>query len=251
MMASAGDGVIVLVGPSLPAAEVVRLLPGAEVRGPAAAGDILRLVLRRRRPRAIALIDGLFERMAAPWHKELLLALERGIAVYGAASMGALRAAELAPHGVRGVGAVYRAYASGALTSDAEVAVAHAPAEFGYRAATVAQVNVRLALAALVRRGSLTATSARRVGDASAKVFYRERDLPAVLAAVAGARIARREQAKIARAWRRGVPDAKAADARALLRTLARPIAPPPPTRCERTWALRTFADQLGLTLPP
>jgi hypothetical protein len=250
-MARTGDGVVVLVGPSLPAAEAARLLPGAELHGPAAAGDILRLVVRHRRPRAIALIDGLFERMAAPWHKELLLALERGVAVYGAASMGALRAAELAPHGVRGVGAVYRLYASGEVTSDAEVAVAHAPAEFGYRAATVAQVNVRLALAKLVRRGVLSPASARRVRDASAAVFYRDRDLAAVLAAVADARLSSKELGAITRAWRRGLPDHKAADARVLLRTLRRPFVPPATVRCERTWALRTFADQLGLTLPP
>jgi hypothetical protein len=110
---------------------------------------------------------------------------------------------------------------------------------------------VRLALVTLVRRGVLSPASARRVRDASAAVFYRERDLAAVLAAAAGARVSSKELGAITQAWRRGLPDHKAADARALLRTLRRPIAPPPPLRCERTWALRTFADQLGLPLPP
>ena len=100
---------------------------------PVAVGDVLALA-RRRGVARIAIIDGYFERMAAVWHKEILLALERGIAVWGAASMGALRAAELAPFGMIGVGAIYRAFARGALVADDEVAVAHLPAEYGYRA---------------------------------------------------------------------------------------------------------------------
>jgi hypothetical protein len=85
---------IVFLGPSLPRAEAERILP-AEYLPPAAMGDIYRAVSRpaRQRPRRIALIDGYFERMAAPWHKEILWALERGAQVYGASSMGALRAA--------------------------------------------------------------------------------------------------------------------------------------------------------------
>ncbi len=237
---------VVFVGPTLPAAEVAALLPGARVLGPAQAGDILRLVCARRRPTQLVLIDGLFERMAAPWHKELLLAMERGIAVAGAASMGALRAAELARYGMIGAGAVFRGYASGVISSDAEVAVAHAPAAYGYAAATVAQVNVRFALASLVRRGALSAPMAAAVQGASAGIFYRDRDLGAVLAAAPP-----RAVPTLTTAWRRGVPDQKAADARALLRHVAlASLPPPPPVRCERTWALRTFADQLGLVLP-
>ena len=47
------------------------------------------------------------------WHKEILFALSEGIDVYGAASMGALRAAELDAFGMRGIGDVYSAYAEG------------------------------------------------------------------------------------------------------------------------------------------
>src|SRR6185503_3993378 len=98
---------------------------------------------RERGVARIALIDGYFERMAAVWHKEILLALERGIAVWGAASMGALRAAELAPFGMVGVGTIYRAFARGDLVADDEVAVAHLPAEQGYRSISDALVNLR------------------------------------------------------------------------------------------------------------
>src|SRR5688572_32760283 len=51
-----------------------------------------------------------------------------GVRVFGAASMGALRAAELQPFGMIGVGQVFQAYRRGHLTDDDEVAVAHGPA---------------------------------------------------------------------------------------------------------------------------
>ena len=132
-------GPLVFVGPTLAAAEVRARLPDAVVLPPVAVGEVLARV-RRRPPRVIAIIDGYFERMAAVWHKELLCALARGVAVWGAASMGALRAAELAPFGMRGVGPIYRAFARGALVADDEVAVAHLPAAHGYRAISDALV---------------------------------------------------------------------------------------------------------------
>ena len=49
------------------------------------------------RPRQSLIIDGSFQSQPAVRHKEILWALSRGIPVIGAASMGALRAAELYP----------------------------------------------------------------------------------------------------------------------------------------------------------
>ena len=95
-------------------------------------------------------MDGVFERVPAVWHKEILFALSEGIHVYGAASMGALRAAELDRFGMRGVGEVYRAYADGVLEDDDEVAVAHAGAEDGFRPISDSMVDIR---ATLERRG--------------------------------------------------------------------------------------------------
>ena len=144
---------LLFVGPTLPACEV--RLPGVEILPPASVGDVLRAT-RRRGVRRIALIDGYFERMAAVWHKELLIAIERGIAVYGAASMGALRAAELAPFGMIGVGAIYRAYRRGELVADDEVAVAHLPEEYAFEPTGEPLVNLRFALAAAARARVIT-----------------------------------------------------------------------------------------------
>ena len=60
---------------------------------PAAAGDLLRLLPDP--PATLCLIDGYFDARPSVWHKEILLLIEAGVRVFGAASMGALRAAEL------------------------------------------------------------------------------------------------------------------------------------------------------------
>jgi hypothetical protein len=146
------EPVVVFLGPTLSRDEARQVLD-AEYQPPAAQGDVLRAALRR--PRVIALVDGVFERAPAVWHKEILFALSEGIHVYGAASMGALRAAELAAFGMRGVGEVHRAYADGELEDDDEVAVAHADAEHGFLAVSDAMVDVRATLGAAVAAGVL------------------------------------------------------------------------------------------------
>ena len=69
-------------------------------------GDVYRATLDQ--VQTIAIIDGYFDRVPAVWHKEILWALNMGIRVIGAASMGAIRAAELAPFGMEGVGRILR-----------------------------------------------------------------------------------------------------------------------------------------------
>ena len=135
--------VVAFLGPTLSEDEA-RAVLDAEYMPPAGHGDVLRAALRR--PRVIAIVDGVFERTPAVWHKEILFALSEGIHVYGAASMGALRAAELDRFGMRGVGDVYRAYAEGVLEDDDEVAVAHTDAEHGFRALSDSMVDVRATL---------------------------------------------------------------------------------------------------------
>jgi hypothetical protein len=102
---------IVYVGPSLYGVQVERL-PGELWRGPAGQGDILKDVITIA-PRQIVLIDGVFHQSLAVWHKEIVYALLEGVIVIGAASMGALRAAELHRYGALGVGRVFELYRDG------------------------------------------------------------------------------------------------------------------------------------------
>jgi len=152
---------LVFAGPTLPADAVVARLPGAVVLPPARQGDIFRAV-RTHRPLAVGLIDGVFLHEPAVWHREILWALSEGVHVFGAASMGALRAAELFPFGMRGVGRVFSAYRDGlwpgfadAFEDDDEVAVVHAPAELGAVSLSDALVDLRDTLLAAEAAGLL------------------------------------------------------------------------------------------------
>lgn len=117
-----------------------------DLRGPAACGDIFDAV--REGAEAICLIDGLYGDCAAVWHKEILHALSTGVTLFGAASMGALRAAECAAFGMIGVGEIFEAYRDGQRFSDADVAVSHAPGELAYRPLTIALVDAEATLQA-------------------------------------------------------------------------------------------------------
>lgn len=228
---------LVFVGPTLSAAEAQQRLPDARVLPPVAVGELV--AHAKRGVKRIAIIDGYFERMAAVWHKEILLALERGIAVWGAASMGALRAAELAPFGMIGIGAIYRAFRSGALVADDEVAVAHLPAAQNYRPISDALVNLRDGIA---RAPMLTAATRDKLVALARARFYRERSWNQLIADARDAGVAKRQLDALA-GWPK--PDRKADDARMLLAKLARDRGKRPKSiRVPRTWALRQLLGE-------
>lgn len=171
--------IIVFLGPSLSIDEARRTLP-ARYLGPACCGDVLRA--RRLSPRAIAIVDGLFASKAAIWHKEILLALEDGISVFGASSMGALRAAELGPFGMVGIGRIFEAYRDGVYTDDDEVALLHGPAQSSYREMSEAMVNIRATVAHAVSSGVISPLSAERVLRCAKETFYQVRSFGAAIA---------------------------------------------------------------------
>jgi len=238
------EPVTVFLGPTLSHDEAGNLL-AAEYLGPAAHGEVLRAALRR--PRAIVLVDGLFERVPAVWHKEILFALSEGVHVYGAASMGALRAAELDTFGMRGVGGVYRAYAEGVLEDDDEVAVAHADADHGFRALSDSMVDVRATLDAAVGDGVVTEAAAAVILGRVKATFYADRLLVAALDA--GDEEHERLRQWLPTHWVRR----KREDALALLRVVAAELAagiePPTPAwvlQRTRFWEDARHAVQLA-----
>jgi hypothetical protein len=170
---------ILFAGPTLP--------PGAakprgfKVLPPVAQGDVYRAV-KRERAWGIGIVDGFFEHVPAVWHKEILWAMAQGIHVFGAASMGALRAAELADFGMVGVGRIFEAYRDGVLTGDDEVAVSHLSAEHDYKRVSEALVDVRATLAAAVAAGVCTTELAEHVGRHAKSIFYADRAWSRILA---------------------------------------------------------------------
>lgn len=172
--------VVVYLGPTMPVADAQAILPDATYLPPAAQSDILSIV-DQRRPDAVLLIDGVFTQALSVWHKEILYALEQGVAVYGASSMGALRVAETAAFGATGVGRIFEGYLTGELTDDDEVAVVHATSEWGYRSLSDAMVNVRATLAAARDTGVIDDATHDRLIDLAKNRFYPERSFPQLL----------------------------------------------------------------------
>jgi hypothetical protein len=141
--------------------------------GPARCGDIARAA--GGGATAIALVDGLFDQSAAPWHKEVLYALSLGIAVAGGASMGALRAAECDAFGMTGIGTIYARYAAGEIVDDAEVAQLHAPEELNYLPLTEPMVNVAPTLSRLESESVVSTATVRALTEAARQIHYSER----------------------------------------------------------------------------
>lgn len=164
--------VAVFTGPTL-SAEETRAEIDAVCLPPVSEGDVYRAASRR--PNVIAIIDGYFEFVPAVWHKEILWAMSQGIHVFGSASMGALRAAELAAFGMEGVGRIYEAYRDGQLEDDDEVAVAHTPAAYGYKCTSTAMVDIRATLAAAEAEGVICAAARVSLERFAKALFYPER----------------------------------------------------------------------------
>lgn len=226
---------VLFAGPSL----LPRDVPASiELRPPAICGDLLALL--GDPPPAIGLIDGCFELAPTVWHKEVLELVAHGVRVLGAASLGAIRAAELAGLGMEGVGLVFTGYAAGAIRRDDAVMLDHAPAELGYRPLTLSLVDAEATLAATPMAGAERRTLQRIVRT----LHYRERTWPLCLERFAArtgvaAQVTARELALH--------PSLKRRDARLLIGRLLENRPPPSPrSRPPPT----VFHRRLLLTIP-
>lgn len=217
--------VYIFTGPTL-SPEDGRAELNATYLPPVSQGDVYRATLDR--PQAIGIIDGYFECVPAVWHKEILWAMTEGIYVYGSASMGALRAVELAAFGMEGVGTIFEAYRDGTLEDDDEVAVAHGPAETGYRPLSVAMVNIRFTLSAALKARVIspaTRVALERVGKS---LFYQDRTFPRILADAADEGLPAGELQAFSDWLPHGEVNQKRTDALAMLRVMGRQLAENP-----------------------
>jgi hypothetical protein len=209
--------IYVFLGPTL-AESSARAELDAVYLPPVSEGDVYRLW--RRRPQAIGIVDGHFRHVPAVWHKEIMWMMGRGVHVFGAAGLGALRAAELDAFGMRGVGWVYRAFRDGILDRDDEVAVDHGTAEDGYRARSEAMVNIRRTLQAAHDQGIISAATRQALTLTGTALFYPERTWPQLLATTEAAGADAAELGALRRWLPAGRIDQQADDALAMLREM-------------------------------
>jgi hypothetical protein len=206
---------VIFAGPSLP--PNVRLNLGSDIdwRPPVRQGDLYRAALGR--PAVIGVIDGYFEVTPTVWHKEILWAMAQGIHVYGAASIGALRAAELDTFGMKGIGRIYEDFRDGVLEDDDEVALLHGPEELGYPALTEAMVNIRATMNAASREEIISASLAAELTAIAKAMFYKDRTYNAVLQSAPLASLPHRSWGDFTKWLLQGRLDQKQIDARAML----------------------------------
>jgi hypothetical protein len=151
-------------------------IPGVEVFPPAQQGDIATAVLDG--VKTIILIDGLFTQHLSPWHKEILYAIESGVRVIGAASLGALRGVECKAYGMEVYGEIASWYESGICTDDADVAVSHFDASGNFKQCSVPLVNIRATCMALEKSGDIE--NAEKIIETCSQIFYSNRSWPAI-----------------------------------------------------------------------
>ena len=233
----------IFVGPTLRSDDVTAALD-ATILPPVQQGDVYRVA--REKPDAIGIIDGYFDGVPSVWHKEILWAMEQDIPVFGSASMGALRAAELADFGMIGVGGIFDDYLNGTLQDDDEVAVLHSPAELGFQPISTPMVSIRATVKHAENTGVLSPESAAEILNHAKTRHYRERtwkdigqaleDLPGLAAFIE---------------WLpQGQIDAKADDAREMLARMSDHLSRPRQAqgsamRTERTLMWRQLCDRV------
>lgn len=195
----------VYLGPTLSVA-AARSVLDAEYLPPIKRGDLGKLGAEIA---FVGIVDGEFYQNLAVSPKEILPLLERGVRVFGAASMGALRAAELHACGMTGVGRIFEAYRDGVIDADDEVAVAYDPVT--YRTTSVPLVNIRFALERAVEQELIDSARACELIGAVKKVYFPERSYRLVMHLCP----------ELSLFLGVSAPDQKAEDALLLLRTLA------------------------------
>ena len=210
---------VIFAGPSFPPS-ARPTVPGLEWRPPLCRGDLYLAALQR--PRLIGVVDGYFETVPTVWHKEILWALAQGNHVYGAASIGALRASELADFGMTGVGLVYRLFRSGTLIDDDEVAVLHGPAELDYVPLTEAMVNVRSTVDGALASGIVKPNVAAVLVSSAKSLFYKDRTFELILQRAAEGGLASKELERFADWLPRGKMDQKRLDAENMVSAISR-----------------------------
>jgi hypothetical protein len=168
---------IVFFGPSIAEAEVHNLATATHAppikRGDLAAVDDYDVIV---------ILDGEFGQNMSVSPKEILAVLERGKAVIGAASMGALRASELDRSGMIGVGWVYDYFRRCAVRRDADVALVYSP--FDFKPITVPMVDLEYWMEQASAAGLIGNKERAVLLKAARNIFFADRTLDRLMGAL-------------------------------------------------------------------
>ena len=130
---------IIFLGPSLQINKAKKII-NADFRPPAKKGDFINLNLLSEK-REIVLIDGVFLQDYPPTPIEVFQVINnKNFEVYGASSIGALRAVELEKFGMKGIGKIFELFKKNIVNSDDEIAVTF---DSDYNLLSEAMIDIR------------------------------------------------------------------------------------------------------------
>jgi len=173
------QSVRIFAGPSISREEALSILAGAEYFPPVKRGDVSAAVSAGAS--VLVIIDGVFFQSEAVGHREILGAVKAGVRVYGASSMGALRAAELDTLGMIGSGQIYEWYKSGKIIADDEVGMVF-DAESGM-ALSDPMVNIRASFQKAADEGVISRDEESVLLKTCKGIYYPERTYRKVIKA--------------------------------------------------------------------
>jgi ribosomal protein S12 methylthiotransferase accessory factor len=163
---------IVFVGPSLSLGEARDILD-ADYRPPIRRGDLEKIPSGS----VVAIIDGVFDQDLSVSISEIRSAIDRDVRVFGASSIGALRAAEVP--GVHGVGRIYEMFRDGIIDGDDEVALVFDPQTM--RPLCEPLVNIRHAVERIATPGTISRDLASKILRVARRLHYTDRAYPHIL----------------------------------------------------------------------
>ena len=175
--------ILIYTGLSIPFDEARQILDSSDdveviYKRPIKSGDLGHDI--KENPDIIGIIDGVFHQNSAVGHREILDVLKRGVKVFGASSMGALRASELDSLGMQGIGYCYNQYASGIIDSDDDVAVMLDSESL--EALSVPLISMDYVFANAVSENILTQDEKDELVEISKSTFYPKRNYANTLA---------------------------------------------------------------------
>lgn len=146
------------------------------MHAPARRGDIQALVAQYPEPGCIAIVDGTFHSFPSVGHIEIRRAIQGGWKVWGLASMGAIRAAEMRFLGMQGYGVVYGHYRDDPEFDDDEVTLVH-EIDAPYRAMSEPLIHLRGFVRDLYEQQKLSGDHAQAIIQDLKERWYAERTL--------------------------------------------------------------------------
>ena len=174
------ETITLFAGPTLSGTGIDTLAtPGVRWLPPARRGDVDALLAASAAPGVLGIVDGTFHTYPSISHHELRRALETGWQVWGLCSMGAIRAAEMAGHGMRPWGRVARRYCEDEDFNDDEVTLLHG-AEEPWMPLSEPLLHMREFLARMRELGAIGPAQEREVVHDLQQRWYAERTLRAL-----------------------------------------------------------------------